>query len=598
MTADSPNGEPSTDVPVTIPTEPPSTVTTLPAGPGRGRLVAWIAAGGVVAAAVVVALTLLVGGRSAGLDAAAAYVPADSFFYLEAQLDLPDGQRATLRGILEKFPAVEADDLLGPALADTIDKALASGGAPVTYSDDIAPWFTGRVAVSVNAVPELATAGTFSVPPMVFLFGSRNAAAAGDAVARIRASLEGSSGVTFSSSERDGVKLWTAQTPADGMGTAPTTVELAVTPDQVILGLNGGGVTALDVHAGKADALSGDGDLAQLIERLPKARVAAMVVNTRALLQMGIYPSPLPSAIAAAFKATPDAGVASLSFEANAIRMDLVSGPLPDGAPTTALSGDLAAEVPSDTLVFVEAPAIGDAIGQYVETVKASAGVDPTTSVILEQLAQVESALGVKLEDYFDWAGGMALAAGRDGNDPWGGVLVEVNDAAGAAQRVGQLDAFIALASSDASSGISITHPTASGLTFTSVRVAGMAVPQGAAPPGGDLVFEYALANDRLLLGVGDGFIGRVLGLAAGDSLATADSYGRALAAVGGDAKHGLIFVDLDATRRWVESIMPREEKTAYDRDVGPNLAPLDYFAMGSRVDGRFVLSTMLLNLH
>jgi hypothetical protein len=595
MTADSPNGEPTTDVPVAIPTEAPSTAATVPTGPpGRGRLFAWIGAAGVAAAAVTIGIVLLVGGRSAGLDAGAAYVPADSFFYLEAQLDLPDGQRAILRGILEKFPAVEADDLLGPALADTIDEALGSS-APFTYSDDIAPWFTGRVAVSVNAVPDMATTGTFSVPPMAFLFGTRDAAAAGEAVDSIRESLENSSGVTFSSSDRDGVKLWTAEAPADGLGTGPTTVEIAVTADQVILGLNGGGATALDVHAGKADALGSDGDLAQLIERLPKARVGAMVVKTRALLQMGIYPSPLPSAIAAAFKAMPDAGAASLSFEADAIRMDFVSGPLPDGAPTTALGGDLAAEVPDDTLVFLEAPAVGDAIGQFVETVKASAGADPTTAVILEQLAEVESTLGVKLEDYFDWAGGMALAAGRDGNDPWGGVLVQVNDAAGAAQRVGQLDAFIALASADAASGISITHPAASGVTFTSVRVA---VPFEAGLPVADLVFEYALSDDRLLLGVGDSFIGRVLGVAADDSLATSDTYGRALAAVGGDAKHGFVFVDLGAIRTWVESTLSPEEKAAYDLDVGPNLAPLDYIAMGSRLDGRYVLSTMLLKLH
>jgi hypothetical protein len=593
MTADSPNGEPMADVPVAIPTEAPSAVSPAPPGPARGRLLAWIGAAGVAAAAIVVGIVLLVGERSAGLDAAAAYVPADSFFYLEAQLDLPDGQRATLRGLLEKFPAVEADDLLGPALADTIDEALATSSTPFTYSDDIAPWFTGRVAVSVNAIPDVATTGTFSVPPMVFLFGSRDAAAAGEAVDSIRESLA-SSGATFSSTDRDGVKLWTAETPAGGVGTGPTTVEIAVTADQVILGLNGGGAKALDVHAGKADALSGDGDLAQLIERLPKARVAAMVANTRALLEMGVYPSPLPSAIAAAFAAAPDAGAASLSFEADAIRMDLVSGPMPDGAPNRALSSDLAAEVPGDALVFFEAPAFGDTIGQSVQSLKASVGADPTTAAMLDQLAQVESALGVKLEDYFDWAGGLAVAAGRDGEEAWGGVLLEVNDAAGAAQRVGQLDSFVALASADATSGISITHPTASGVTFTSVRVA---VPTEAGLPVGDVVLEYALADDRLLLGVGDGFIGRVLGLARGDSLATSDTYGRALAALGGDATHGLIFVDLGGTRTWVESILPPEEKAAYDQEVGPNLAPLDYLAMGSRVDGDFVLSTLLLKL-
>jgi len=310
----------------------------------------------------------------------------------------------------------------------------------------------------------------------------------------IRASLE-TSGTTFTSTDRDGVKLWTAEAPAStGMG--PTTIEIAVSADQVIVGLNGGGATALDVHAGKADPLSSQGDLAQLIERLPKARAATMVVNTRALLQMGTLPSPLPSAIAAALKATPDAGVASLSFDADAIRMDFVSGPVPDGASSPALANDLAAEVPGDALVFFEGAGFGDAIGLSVESLKASAAANPATAAVLAELDQVESALGVKLEHYFDWAGGTAVAAGRNGNDPWGGVLFEVDDAAVAGQRIGQLDTFVALAASDPTSGITITHPTASGVTFTGVRIA---IP-GASLPMRDVVFEYALTGDRVLL--------------------------------------------------------------------------------------------------
>ena len=150
MSLDTPNGEPIADEPVTIPTEaaePASSMVTV-ARPGRGRLLPWLAGGAVAAAAIAIAIVVLVSGRSAGLDVAAGYVPTDAVFYMEAQLDLPSGQRETLRGILERFPAATPDDLLGPALADTLDEALASSDAGFTYSGDIAPWFTGRVALS------------------------------------------------------------------------------------------------------------------------------------------------------------------------------------------------------------------------------------------------------------------------------------------------------------------------------------------------------------------------------------------------------------------------------------------------------------------
>jgi hypothetical protein len=140
-----------------------------------------------------------------------------------------------------------------------------------------------------------------------------------------------------------------------------------------------------------------------------------------------------------------------------------------------------------------------------------------------------------------------------------------------------------------------VTHPSVAGFTFTSARIA---VPVSAGLPLTDIVFEYGLADDRLLIGFGDSFIGRTLDLAAADSLASSASYGRALDALSSDPAYGMVFVDLAASRAWAEEILPAEAKAEYDREIGPNLEPLDYLAMGSRVDGRFVISTMLLTLN
>src|SRR5687768_6810754 len=153
-----------------------------------GRLqLAVIGAVVVLAAGIglVLGLTILSGRGQSALGASAAYIPADAVMYMEARLDLPAGQRESLRAILERFPAVNADEVLGTALATTLDEALASGDAPFTYSGDIAPWFDGRLALSLLDYPiptDPASTDPMSVelPSMAFLVGVRDAAAANE----------------------------------------------------------------------------------------------------------------------------------------------------------------------------------------------------------------------------------------------------------------------------------------------------------------------------------------------------------------------------------------------------------------------------------
>ena len=212
---------------------------------------------------------------------------------------------------------------------------------------------------------------------------------------------------------------------------------------------------------------------------------------------------------------------------------------------------------------------------------------------MLAGLETMESALGVSLDDYFDWAGSLALAVGNDGGEPWGGVIFEASDHAAAEQRIGQLDALLTLGASDPRSGMEVTHSTMSGVEVTRLRIIGDPM---SALPFTDLVIEFALTDDRLLLGIGDAFIQRALDLEAGDSLAESTTYGRALTALGDDAR-AAIFVDLGAIREWVESVLPTG-MPEYERDIAPNLAPFDYLVMGGRMDGRFAISTILLKLN
>ena len=67
--------------------------------------------------------------------------------YMEADLSLAPSQQDALRAILARFPGTDPDAVTGDGLAETLDDALAQGDAPFDYTNDIAPWFEGTVAV-------------------------------------------------------------------------------------------------------------------------------------------------------------------------------------------------------------------------------------------------------------------------------------------------------------------------------------------------------------------------------------------------------------------------------------------------------------------
>src|SRR5574338_252955 len=244
--------------------------------------------GGLLAVAVFVGLTLggvLSGDRGGGsLGASAGSVPADAVIYLEARLDLPGAQRAQLRALLDRFPAVNPDDVLTDALAHTLDEALSGGDAPFDYSNDVAPWFTGRIGLAMLDYP--VDPAAMRLPSMLVLRGTRDAAAATALADALRTELE-SDGTSFRSSDHGGVTVWSLAVEADPMA-APISglgFAYAVSDDQLLLASGADVIaTALDVHGGAASSLAGRDDVRSLVGTLPDEAAAFAVVNSQAML--------------------------------------------------------------------------------------------------------------------------------------------------------------------------------------------------------------------------------------------------------------------------------------------------------------------------
>jgi hypothetical protein len=109
----------------------------------------------------------------------------------------------------------------------------------------------------------------------------------------------------------------------------------------------------------------------------------------------------------------------------------------------------------------------------------------------------------------------------------------------------------------------------------------------------GQVAVQYAVTPERVVIGFGDKFVGRVLGLATSDSLAGSDRYRSALEGVGGTNNAGAAFLDLAALRSRLEAVLeplaPADVWSEYVGKVQPWLGPLDYAVGTTQANGDVV---------
>jgi hypothetical protein len=554
-----------------------------------------IGAVAVLAAGVGVVLgSVLMTAGGAPLARAAAYVPADAVMYIEARLDLPGAQRDNLRGLLERFPAADADAILTDALADTLDAALATGGAPIDYSTDVAPWFDGTLAMAMLDYPLNMDPAAMRLPSMIGLFGVRDAAAASELTETLRAELAGQD-ATFTSSDHDGVTVWSLEVPESefGLPIAGIGFAYAVTDDQLLLS-NGVETIAAALDARAADSLADSDEARRLLDALPEERSGLAIVNSAAMMaelrsELGAAEPAMAEMLEAYLEAVPPLSVGSLSFGDDAFLMDAAAG-LPDGDLRPQNSERLLAErLPADTLFFADGSRLGPAIEQMLVAMKASLAIGPMSEQQLDELEQIETALGAELEEFVSWIGDGALAAGWDGSAPWFGALLEADDADAAARRLNQLGALAELAAGEGGSGITVSTETVAGVEVTTVELTTMSF------AAESMSFQYALDGELALLGVGNGFVEAALAQEAGASLAGSDRFTSALGRFGGEDNAGSFFVDLAGVVEAFEATLGTAEP-GY-AEIRENLLPLDFFAGVTRVDGDRAVSRLGLVL-
>jgi len=574
--------------------------TSQPAASVPAWRIAIIGVVGILAVAIGVAAgSFFLTARSAALGGGASYVPASAPFYFEMRLEPSAAQDAELREFLGRFPPIEDVDLARPLyeqLTEKLDETLSTEGSGISWSEDVATWFDGRVGVALLDLPaETFTAptdpfATPAVPPMVLLLGVTDEAEAQVAIDRLLGSVP--EAPTFTDQMHGATTIHVAE---GDMGA------WALTDDQVLIAPTAADIQiALDARASGATTLAEAAEITQLTDALPADWLAFGVYDMTDLMAAAFDEAAAASPGLDSFRELLEnqslRGAIAVTASGDRIAFETVTdvptGPL---AVTNADRG-LADEVPADVLVYSESGGIGAgfeaSIGPMKETLSTMPGM-------AEQLETIEAALGTDLEQMLAWMGDGALAVGWDGTLPYGGMVVVPTDVEEARRRLDQLATFAGLAALDATSGISMSERDVEGVSVTSIQ---WTDPNGGAegmPMPMDMFMftvEWAVTDDRVYLGVGEGFVPRVISLDEADSLASVARYGDAIDDLGGPANAGVMWLDLRGVREAIETAMGGDMLgSSYETDVLPWLEPLDRLVSVSRIEGAVLVGTFAL---
>jgi hypothetical protein len=543
----------------------------------------------------------LLSGRTAAIGSGASYVPATAPLYVEVRLQPSETQDVALREFLGAFPEIEGIDLSQPLygqLTAMLDETLAGEGTELSWAADIEPWFDGHVGVAMLDFPAEALDPTappptvFGMPSAVILFGVDDPAAAQSSIDRIIAESEAP--VTFGQQEHAGVTIHVDE----GSGTS-----YALTDDQLIVAPAVDDiVAALNAHASGSTTLAEAGSITSLTDALPTEWLVFGFYDYTDVLTGALEGSGALGLSGDLFNNLPMRGAMALTVDGDRVSVPMVSDP-PTG-PFTVANADrgLADEVPGDALYYAEGGNVGASLGGVIGSVKESVGAMPEGA---DQLEMVEAALGGNLEDQVAWIGDMATVAGYDGEQLWGGAIIVPTDMEEARRTMGQLSTFAGLATLDPSIGIAVEERDVDGFEITSLRWSDPSRPTEPPPSDvpvpfapGEVVVEWTVTDDRVLLGVGDRFVERALGQDAAGSLAETVRFSDAVNELGGSSNAGATWVDLRGVRLALEALLGELDPgglESYRSDVLPWLEPLDRLVTVSRVEGELLHNDSVL---
>jgi hypothetical protein len=538
--------------------------------------------------------SFLIAGRAYSVGGGASYVPATAPFYVELRLQPSADQDAALREMLGHFPAIEGLDLdstLYGQLGEHIDDMLGAEDTDLTWAADVAPWFDGRIAFAVLDIPveamsgELPAAGE-EAPPMVALLGVTDRAAAEASVQRL---LDEAGAPVFTAQDHDGITIHVS----DDQGA------YALAADQLLLAPRAEDIeTALDAHGDASSTVAELDEVTALTDALPDDWLAFALYDLRevmaAALESAASEEPeMASTFGTLLESQPLRGAMAFSADGDRLAFDMATDPPSGDLAVENVDRGLADEVPGDAIYYSEAGNLGASFTALIGPMKDAVAATPEGE---EQIAMIEAALGADLEDLVSWIDDGATVIGFADGELYGGLLLVPNDVEAAERRLSQLSSFAALAALDPESGVTVEEAEVESRTVTTIRwqdAGGLAENLLPMPPA--ISVQFTVTDDRAIIGVGESFVGRVLGLDEDDSLGSVARYTDAVADLGGASSTAITWIDVAAARGAIEAAMGPaidsfDPSGKYEAEVLPWLDPLDRLVSVTRLEGEVLV--------
>ncbi len=583
-----PTIEPPVAQPSAAEPPPPVPVATAPlesaskgARPGRSKL-KWLVAGLVVllVAGTAAGATLLLTSDS-GDPAVLAYTPADSVAYAELRLDLPGSQSGELAKVMKAFPGFEDQAAFPMKLSEALDLLVGQAtDGKQGYKNDIEPWFGGQIGASMGPLPAKADP---AAARGVVLLGVKDAAKA----TAWADGLAAKSGTTTTTETYNGVTITIVEPSAGalpdakGMSAAYAVVGpvLAIgDPTSVKAVIDTDGKTGLNTNAQFQEAeASVTGD--RLGFRLRRSRDPGQERD----------------------------GPRRFGDRRHAVAADLARGR--DAAVGRGRRPRRGRRVRHGEPLA--AHGIGRA-GDQRRVQAAGRGAADHRVPRRGARRRQDDHLGQGPARRRARAQGARRPAGRGAGDRrrrrGHRRLDRRGRRRGHARRHGdrrqassssrpmpppptscssQVKAFIQLGGAQA--GLSVTEEQYDGTTITVIDLSGLGglvgqMSEGAVAAPADLKLAYAVTDEVVVFGIGTDFVKSVLDASAGESLADTERFSTALTQAG--KEHASLFwLDVAATRDFVEGMVPAADRSEYDANLKPYLEAFDT-VIGTTIPG------------
>ena len=534
-----------------------------PVAPPAQRLGRWIVAGFVVAAAIAgtIAAFLILGTKP--LPEAYRYLPADSAVVIEVRPELPGDQRQHLANFLARFPGFADQSSFSDKLDQVLSRLVGQAtDGQVDYWTQIKPLLAGPMVagVAAGAVAHGADGGKASYGLLV-------------ATTDGSATCEGVFGASTEGEMHREVAIRSVQHD----------LSCAVDGRFLLLGDLASvksGVDARRDHTG----LDGSSRFRSAREMLTGDQVALAYVDGAGLAGTLKELVPVGDAVEGLTSMFPDWMIVGLRVEDDALQLEVQSPPKPaaamaSGVPTAAppATSAFAAMIPADALGFIEAHGAGAHIQRAIARLEA----EPDLVDAIEQLTGGLTAVG-GVTNVVGWIEDAGVAVIPTGDSVGAVVLIRGTDAAATAGRLAQLRNLLILGSTG--TDITLRDVDHDGVTITSVDIGDLDSLLGmlGLEPGSldlgavsDLSFSLAARDDILLLGIGEGVVGRILDTSEAASISTSPAY-RRVVELAGRKNDFAAYVALDAILGWAETnLLDDADRETWNRDLKPYLDPL-----------------------